>query len=630
MPVSNSFVDIDLSQPPPGLGAGLIPQTKDEVARLFGRDMPSFEKAFPQHMVPRSQWRDRVERTARQYRGTVTKIYNQGQEGSCFPAGTRIRMADGTQKPIEQMRLLDTVLTAEGNVGLVTMLFAKEAKELVTVDLWGHKHLRATGEHPVLTKRGYVKASELIAGDFVRVPKYAPQKCTAVITSNHVHAGRVYVEPRQVRSKRSGSVQGRATATIVESEFPDVISLTPEFGRVIGLFLAEGCTGKNRVTWTFGGHERTTLVDELCGLLKQLGASPRIQVRNARASVVKVHIDSKQWAELFESLCSTGSGAKRMHADITSGPMEFLEGVLSGWLDGDGYDRRGMRQGVTVSHDLALNMFDIANALGKCPAISTCQPKVSHNVKFRRRRWDVTMAEETGKDAHCREQDELATWRKVREVRTESFTGYVYNFEVAGDNSYVAESIGVHNCVGFGSAQMLETTLRRRYGIAHWVSLSGMSVYKRIGSSAQSGAMISDGMDAVMEGALPADTMENRAKYQHVHPYTGFSKKLPNGWRDTAKLFHGTSFAIAEGPDAVASALLNGFLGILGRQSHCIPYAYLDTFDNGGGFCAAYPNSWGDWGDEGFGYDSERIFGNVSLYVLLDVVTRPDLKLPAI
>lgn len=183
------------------------------------------------------------------------------------------------------------------------------------------------------------------------------------------------------------------------------------------------------------------------------------------------------------------------------------------------------------------------------------------------------------------------------------------------------------SCVGFGSAQMLETTLRRRYGIAHWVSLSGMSIYKRIGSSAQSGAMISDGMDAVMEGALPADTFESRAKYPHVHPYTGFSKKLPEGWRETAKLFRGSSFAIAEGPDEVASALLNGFLGIVGRQGHCIPYVYLDTFDSGGGFCAAYANSWGDWGDEGFGYDSERIFGSVSLYVLLDVVTRPDLQL---
>lgn len=186
------------------------------------------------------------------------------------------------------------------------------------------------------------------------------------------------------------------------------------------------------------------------------------------------------------------------------------------------------------------------------------------------------------------------------------------------------------SCVGFGSAQMLETTLRRRYGIANWVSLSGMSIYKRIGSSANSGAMISDGMNAVVgKGALPADTPENRAKYQHVHPYTGFSKRLPDGWEETGKLFRGSAFAVASGVDAVMSALLNGFCGIVGRSGHCVPYVLPEEYE-AGGFCACYANSWGDWGDEGFGYDSERVLRSIDCYVLLDVVTRPDLGLPTI
>lgn len=186
------------------------------------------------------------------------------------------------------------------------------------------------------------------------------------------------------------------------------------------------------------------------------------------------------------------------------------------------------------------------------------------------------------------------------------------------------------SCVGFGSAQMLETTLRRRYGIKHWVSLSGMSIYKRIGSSPSSGAMIPDGMDAVLEGALPVDSPENKAKYAHTHPRTGFRTPLPSGWQQTAALFRGTNWAKCSGADEIMSALLNEFCGIVGRDGHCVPYVLPEQYENGG-FCAGYANSWdSDWGDEGFGYDSERTMNRLTCYVLLDVCVRPDLGIQPI
>jgi|SRR3990172_9327823 len=183
-------------------------------------------------------------------------------------------------------------------------------------------------------------------------------------------------------------------------------------------------------------------------------------------------------------------------------------------------------------------------------------------------------------------------------------------------------------CVGAASAQMLETTLRRRYGKRHWVPLSGMSIYKRIGRSAQSGAIIPDGMDAVIEGVLPLDTLANKARYSHTHPFTGWSKPLPDGWAQTAQQFRGQRFAIAKGTDEIVSALLNGYVGIVGRQGHAIPYIYAD-FSNGKPV-AAYANSWGEWGDGGFGYDSEAILRNIACYILVDVVTRLELEIPVL
>ena len=46
-------------------------------------------------------------------------------------------------------------------------------------------------------------------------------------------------------------------------------------------------------------------------------------------------------------------------------------------------------------------------------------------------------------------------WRKVRKISKEKHIGWVHNFEVDEDNSYIAEGIGVHNCVGFGTSMMM-------------------------------------------------------------------------------------------------------------------------------------------------------------------------------
>lgn len=186
-------------------------------------------------------------------------------------------------------------------------------------------------------------------------------------------------------------------------------------------------------------------------------------------------------------------------------------------------------------------------------------------------------------------------------------------------------------CVGFGSAQACEVTLNRRYGRKHRVALSGMSVYDQIGDTIRSGAYIPDGMAFLQDaGPLPLDTPANRLLYgSNCFPDLEWKWQRPKAWKDTAKLFRVTKAAKAQGADMVASALLKGRCGIWGRDHHCVPPCYLDFAGNTP--VAAYPNSWTkEWGDEGWGYDSESVFKNLVMYVILEVSTRPDLNLPVV
>lgn len=174
------------------------------------------------------------------------------------------------------------------------------------------------------------------------------------------------------------------------------------------------------------------------------------------------------------------------------------------------------------------------------------------------------------------------------------------------------------SCVGFGGGQAYETLAFRRFGKEAWISISGMSIYKRIGRTSQSGAYIPDGVDALVEGCLPVNSDVNKELYPHTHPRTGFNHRLPSGWQNTARNFRLTKWAKCRGIDEIYSALFNGATGIVGRQRHCVPYVAPAWIK--GEVMAMYANSWSvGWGDHGFGYDSQRMVDSLVLYAFVDV-----------
>jgi hypothetical protein len=160
------------------------------------------------------------------------------------------------------------------------------------------------------------------------------------------------------------------------------------------------------------------------------------------------------------------------------------------------------------------------------------------------------------------------------------------------------------SCVGNGAAAAFEQCWNNQFGTENEVRISAMSMYKRIGRSAGSGAMVKDAMDAGFEqGFLPLDTSANKAKFKHTHPATGFSTRLPSGWEQTAKLFkYHEVYRVGTFAGAV-TAVAKFANWVYGRRRHCI--CGVKLVKSGGKYYLKYRNSWGAWGDNGYGYDSE-------------------------
>lgn len=366
---------------------------------------------------------------------------DQGEEGRCFPAGTQVRLTDGSHIPIEQVRLRDEVVTAEGGRGSVRALGVRHADVLVSVRLDGHPALRATPEHPFLTRRGYVPASEVQIGDLVAVTRWAADSDEPIVTAKHVDLS-------EFRGVLDGTVNTGGVMTRV-SPLPTLLGRTAALGRLLGLYAAEGNTTPNKVVWSFGVHERDTLVAETVDLIKSaFDAEARIQVRPNNCTQVVLY--GKAWRRLFEALVPGTSkhGDKHLSGAVTSGPPDYRRALLDGWLAGDGHARNTEISGATVSKCLALDMHCLAGGLGLRPALRIDPPSVNRHAKKRQMRYTVSIPLGGGSPRQA-QQDEVAQWRRVRSVTEEVFQGDVYNLSVEGDESYVADGIGVHNCVEF-------------------------------------------------------------------------------------------------------------------------------------------------------------------------------------
>lgn len=164
------------------------------------------------------------------------------------------------------------------------------------------------------------------------------------------------------------------------------------------------------------------------------------------------------------------------------------------------------------------------------------------------------------------------------------------------------------SCVGNAITQAIQVLLAKQFGKAWATLLSAISIYKQIGRSALSGAMVSDAMEAVRDtGIVPLDTPANRQKYDHVMPPRGFSTPFPSGWKETAAKFKGFEFLVIRNVLQLLTALLKGYPVVVGRQGHSV--TYLRVMFRNGRLVVKYANSWTpEWGDEGFGYDTEALF----------------------
>jgi len=170
------------------------------------------------------------------------------------------------------------------------------------------------------------------------------------------------------------------------------------------------------------------------------------------------------------------------------------------------------------------------------------------------------------------------------------------------------------SCVANASDQGVQVRWNFQLGLANFVDLAPISLYKLIGSSPMSGSMVSDALETLKQvGTLPLDTPENIKRFgaDACMPATGFYTRFPAKHKETAKSFRIDEYNVIRTFEGLVTSLLRGEPVVVGRNGHSILYLGILFID--GKMYFLYVNSWGKWGmaagnfGYGFGLDSESV-----------------------
>jgi hypothetical protein len=272
----------------------------------------------------------------------------------CLAAGTPVVDGiTGRLRLIETMQPGDTVRTHTGKPAPITFR-STQTKGCIEVVMRGLRDfpLVCSREHKFWTERGWVEGGFLRVGDRIGYP---------VAELGDAPMTLPFAIPLAQRTQGGGA----------EHRAPNSVAADEALGLLIGLYLAEGCVSKQWKTGVpscvvFTMHEaeverNAIWVEALAPLFASLSIRPREGSKS-----VTIEAYGKALATRMLEWCGE-KDQKRLPAWWRAAPREFVQGMVRGYLCGDGHfsatrDRR--ISATSIRSALTIGMRDAIASLG--------------------------------------------------------------------------------------------------------------------------------------------------------------------------------------------------------------------------------------------------------------------------
>jgi len=383
---------------------------------------------------------------------TKTREINQWARHfyKCFVPGSTVLMADGTLKEIEKVKIGERVITEDGTIGIVNEVFKKKVKtKMIAIKAVGLPETTITRNHP-----------------FYMLPKWADQWRWKQTTIEPLQRWELAINIKEGDFLLSPKIK------VYNNDFDDVEILTEDEALLLGYYAAEGSLseGKYReaVRFSFAEKEKDTLipiVKDIC--FKKFGK--KVNEYSYGRGCIELRINNKEVMKYFKHWCDGRAKTKTLNSRIFYMPDNVKMAFLRAFVDGDGHiERKGnTNPGQIVinlaSRNLASQVQQLFVSCGMDSTIfaynSSCNYKGEKRIY---KAWQVRVPPYAAQQLIGRipEMDDKGRnnvhhwWFKdwmvsrIQKIRTFDYSGYVYNLNVAGNNSFVANGAIVHNTDG--------------------------------------------------------------------------------------------------------------------------------------------------------------------------------------
>ncbi len=360
----------------------------------------------------------------------------------CLPAGELVTTADGDLRPIESIKVGDSVFGHDGRPHRVTAVQMRDLNgELFTFTPMSPANaFSVTAEHPVLV----VPRSEVLVS---RKPRngWQPEVASAKLKS---------AEPRWTAAK--DVAEGDFLVYPKPKPIPHKTVLPLEFARLAGYYLAEGhATLTNKcesLVFSFHSNEFDYVeeVRQACKSLYETSGSVLVEQHKHSARVL---VYTKAGYAAMRNNVGVGSSHKKLSDLLMRQDETFLRELVDAYVNGDGnVTRRGgalWKRAHTTSRVWAFQLQSILARLGHYATVELRRPGGPGVIQGRDvMRQDIYQVQWT-EGGHGPKQardcgDYFAVPIKKRTVREAHEP--VYNLDIENPDSYLAYGFAVHNC----------------------------------------------------------------------------------------------------------------------------------------------------------------------------------------
>ncbi len=398
---------------------------------------------------------------------------------NCVPPGTKITMADWSDKNVEDIAIGDTVISHTGKRRKVTKLFKfDQHKQLVGIrptgwcdSLWitpdqkvwaiPRQEYRRTRFNEVYY-RNYPDHRNRDQGSNVAIAD-ARVTFLQALTPKWIPASDL---------KRGDRVVFRFDTGVTEcNELAG-----SDMARLMGYYLAEGCRGAKTVIFVTHKDE-SEFIQDLQDIAIRLGSGVRTvyhpSIKSARTSF---NSNGGKWIDLCEKHCGKYAGEQHLSKEIMHMPLAWQKEFFLAYLQGDGSQHKpksaglnrysGTIRGVTASKRLAQDLQQLCWRLGVHASVSG-RPNPGNfagaGMIYELAIGSSQAAKLFGDTYAFRFRDyrphgkifnrvdinaEGYVYAPVAHVEQKSYEGPVYDFEVEEDLSYIANRLVVFDCNG--------------------------------------------------------------------------------------------------------------------------------------------------------------------------------------